>query len=70
MRERNRDPRSVELVVSPYLQNVTREDLTGYHEAGVSEVTFLCPPPENDAELVPILEKLARDWVEPAAKLG
>jgi len=70
LRERNRDPRSVELIASPYLQNVTREDLTGYHEAGVSEVTLLCPPPENDADLIPMLEKLARDWVEPAAKLG
>ncbi|MGH7839056.1 MAG: LLM class F420-dependent oxidoreductase [Candidatus Binataceae bacterium] len=70
LRERNRDPRAVELIVSPYLQQVTREDLTGYHEAGVSEVVMLCPPPENNAELPPLLEKLARDWVEPAAKLA
>ena len=63
--ERKRDLREVELIVSPYLQNVTREDLTGYREAGVSEVVMLCPPPENDAELTPILEKMARDWVEP-----
>ncbi len=70
LRERNRDPQSVELIVSPYLQKLTREDLTGYHEAGISEVVMLCPPPENDAELRPILEQLAREWVEPAAKLG
>jgi probable F420-dependent oxidoreductase len=70
LRERNRDPGSVELIVSPYLQQVTREDLAGYHEAGVSEVVMLCPPPENDAELPPLLEKIAREWVEPAAKLA
>jgi len=69
LRERKRDLRDVELIVSPYLQNVTREDLTGYREAGVSEVVMLCPPPENDAELTPLLEKIAREWVEPAAKL-
>ncbi|HLW69856.1 MAG TPA: LLM class F420-dependent oxidoreductase [Candidatus Binataceae bacterium] len=70
LRERNRDPHSVELIVSPYLQPVTREDLAGYHEAGVSEIVLLCPPPENDAELPPILEKLGREWVEPAARLA
>lgn len=70
MRERNRDPKSVELIVSPYTQKITREDLTGYREAGVSEVVMLCTPPENDADLPPILEQMARDWVEPAAKLG
>jgi probable F420-dependent oxidoreductase len=70
MRERKRDAAAVELIVSPYLQNITREDLTGYREAGVSEVTMLCPAPEADAELTPILEKMARDWVEPAAKLN
>jgi probable F420-dependent oxidoreductase len=68
--ERKRNLRDIELIVSPYLQNVTREDLNGYHEAGVKEVVMLCPPPENDAELPPILEKIARDWVEPAAKLA
>jgi probable F420-dependent oxidoreductase len=70
MRERKRDPQTVELIVSPYLQNVTREDLTGYLEAGVSEVVMLCTPPDDDAELPPLLEKLAREWVDPAAKLG
>jgi probable F420-dependent oxidoreductase len=69
LRERRRDPDDVELIVSPYFQDVTQDDLTGYREAGVSEVTLLCQPPENDAELTQLLEKMARDWVEPAAKL-
>jgi probable F420-dependent oxidoreductase len=68
--ERGRDPRGVELIVSPYLQDITREDLVGYREAGVSEVAMLCAPPEADAELTPLLEKLAHEWVEPAAKLA
>ena len=70
LRERNREAGGVELIASPYLQQITREDLAGYREAGISEVVLLCPPPENDAELRPILEQMARDWVEPAAKLG
>jgi probable F420-dependent oxidoreductase len=70
MRERNRDPKEVELIVSPYLQKITREDLNGYCEAGVSEVVMLCQPPENDAQLPPLLEQMARDWVEPAARLA
>ncbi|HZP45137.1 MAG TPA: LLM class F420-dependent oxidoreductase [Candidatus Binataceae bacterium] len=70
MRERNRNPSTVELIVSPYLQKITREDLTAYHEAGVSEVVMLCAPPENDRDLPPLLEQMARDWVEPAARLG
>jgi probable F420-dependent oxidoreductase len=70
VRERGRDVSSVELIASPYLQNITREDLVGYREAGISEVVMLCPPPEDDRELTPMLEAMARDWVEPAAKLG
>jgi probable F420-dependent oxidoreductase len=69
LRERNRDPHTVELIASPYLEQIKPQDLTGYHEAGISELVMICPPPENDAELVPILEKLAREWVEPAARL-
>lgn len=68
--ERKREAGEIELIASPYLQHITREDLAGYREAGISEVVLLCPPPENDAELKPILEQMARDWVEPAAKLG
>lgn len=70
LRERNRDPRSVELIVSPYLQTVTREDLSAYHELGIGELAMVFAPPENDAQLPSALEKIARDWVDPAAKLG
>jgi probable F420-dependent oxidoreductase len=68
--ERNRPAAGVELIVSPYIQNITREDLSAYHELGVSEVVMLCQPPENDVELTPLLEQFARDWVEPAARLS
>ena len=69
LRERNRDPQSVEMIVSPYLQGVTREDLSAYNELGISELVMTFSPPENDAQLQGALEKFAREWVEPAAKL-
>jgi probable F420-dependent oxidoreductase len=68
--ERSRDPREIELIVSPYLQKVTPADLRGYHEAGVSEVVMLLDIPEDEAKLPAQLEQMAREWVEPAAKLG
>jgi probable F420-dependent oxidoreductase len=70
VRERSRDPREIELIVSPYLQKVTPADLRGYHEAGVSEVVMLLDIPEDEAKLPAQLEQMAREWVEPAAKLG
>jgi probable F420-dependent oxidoreductase len=70
LHERKREARGIELIASPYLQKITREDLAGYHEAGISELVLLCPPPENDAELPPILEQMAQDWVQPAARLN
>jgi len=69
-RERGRDPREIELIVSPYLQKVTPADLRSYRESGVSEVTMLLDIPEDDAKLPAQLEQMAREWVEPAAKLA
>ncbi len=60
----------VELAVSPYAKPITRDDLKRYRDAGADElvlVEFRAPSTEGD--MVKRLEQMARDWVEPAAKL-
>ena len=69
-RERGRDPREIELIVSPYLQKVVPADLKAYREAGVSEIVMLLQIPDDDSRLPGQLEAMAREWLEPAAKLG
>jgi len=70
MRERGRALNQVELIVSPYLKSVAPSDLRGYREAGVSEVVMLLNIPDDESKLPAQLEQMAREWVEPALKLG
>ena len=60
----------VTLAVSPYTEKITPDDLQRYRDAGADEVALLWRGrPRNEAEIVAGLEELARDFVEPAAKL-
>jgi alkanesulfonate monooxygenase SsuD/methylene tetrahydromethanopterin reductase-like flavin-dependent oxidoreductase (luciferase family) len=70
MRERGRATSEVELIVSPYLKGVAPADLRGYREIGISEIVMLLNIPEDESKLPAQLEQMAREWVEPAAKLG
>ena len=70
MRERGRALSEVEIIISPYLQKIAPAALAGYHAAGVSEIVQLLQIPDDEAKLPAVLEQMARDWVEPAAKLG
>jgi probable F420-dependent oxidoreductase len=70
MRERGRALSEVEIIISPYTKKVTPDGLKGYQAAGVSEVTQLLSIPDDEAKLPAVLEQMAREWVEPAAKLG
>ncbi len=70
MRERGRALGEVELIVSPYLQKVAPAGLDAYRAAGISEVALLLPIPSDESKLPGVIEQIARDWVEPAAKLG
>ncbi|HXZ87609.1 MAG TPA: LLM class F420-dependent oxidoreductase [Candidatus Binataceae bacterium] len=70
MRERGRALNQVELIFSPYLKSVAPSDLRGYREAGVSEVVMLLNIPDDESKLPAQLEQMAREWVEPALKLG
>src|SRR5579863_4281944 len=47
-RERGRDPREIELIVSPYLQTVTPASLADYRAAGVNEIVMLLQIPDDD----------------------
>ncbi len=60
----------VELAVSPYTKKVTSDDLKRYRDAGVDEVVLVnLRPPREEAETIRDIEAIARDWVEPAARL-
>lgn len=60
----------IELAVSPYTKPITQDDLKRYRDAGVEEVVLIkLRPPRAEDEMVKDLEQIARDWVEPAAKL-
>jgi probable F420-dependent oxidoreductase len=70
LKERGRDVADVELIVSPYTQKLTRDDLTAYREAGVKEVVLLTQIPDAEKDIPRYIEQLAHDWVIPAAALG
>jgi probable F420-dependent oxidoreductase len=49
---------------------ITKDDLKRYHEAGVDELVLVNATELNtEREIVNRLEQVARDWVEPAAKI-
>ena len=60
----------VTLAVSPYTDPITPDDLKRYRDAGADEVALLMRGRRaSEAELIAGLEGLARDFVEPAARL-
>jgi probable F420-dependent oxidoreductase len=59
----------VEIAVSPTGKRITRDDLKRYRDAGVSEVVLTSLSPRAEDQVVKDLEGIAREWVEPAAKL-
>jgi probable F420-dependent oxidoreductase len=70
MRERSRDPREIEYIVSPYTKKITGDDMKRYRDGGVQEVVILSNPP-TDAERIPEwADRLARDWIAPARAAG
>jgi hypothetical protein len=58
------------MALSPYSKPITKDDLKRYRDAGVDELGLLeFNPPSNERDLIAKLEQMARDWVEPAAKV-
>ena len=69
LKENGRRLDQIELIVSPYEVEVTRDDLRRYHELGVNEIIPFVRMPTDESRIPAHLEHLARDWVEPAARL-
>jgi alkanesulfonate monooxygenase SsuD/methylene tetrahydromethanopterin reductase-like flavin-dependent oxidoreductase (luciferase family) len=60
----------VYLAASPYINPITTDDLKRYRDAGVEEVALvLSDRPGTERELIARLERMTREFVEPAAKL-
>ena len=59
----------VEIIVSPYTKKITSDDLKKYAAAGVDELVIIANPPEDEAQIARWVERIAHDWIEPAAKV-
>ena len=68
--KQGRDRKDIEIIISPYANEITLDDLRAYHELGVSEFVPFVRLPGDDAKIPEALEQVAREWVEPAAKLA
>ena len=69
LRAHGRRRSDVHLAVSPYTNPIKTDDLKRYHDAGVEEIALLSGRPGTEREMVARLEQMAREFVEPAAKL-
>ncbi|MGE5270786.1 MAG: LLM class F420-dependent oxidoreductase, partial [Thiohalocapsa sp.] len=70
LREGGRKRSDVTLAVSPYADPITPDDLKRYRDAGAEEVALLLRGrAASGADIVAGMERLAKDFVEPAAKL-
>jgi alkanesulfonate monooxygenase SsuD/methylene tetrahydromethanopterin reductase-like flavin-dependent oxidoreductase (luciferase family) len=70
LKEHGRSRSDLELAASPYMKPITPDDLKRYRDAGLDEIALvLFDAPATEREMVTQLEKMAREYVEPAAKL-
>ncbi len=66
--EQGRDRKEIEIIISPYENQITLDDLRAYHELGVNEFVPFVRLPGDDSKIPEALEQVAREWVEPASK--
>jgi probable F420-dependent oxidoreductase len=69
LRANGRSRSAVCLAVSPYTNPIKTDDLKRYRDAGVEEIALLSGRLGAEREMVAGLKQMARDFVEPAAKL-
>ena len=69
LKANGRDAREVEIIACPYTKKITPDDLKKYGAAGVDELVILASPPDDESQISGWIERLARDWVEPASKI-
>jgi len=61
---------AMSLTASPYMHPVTTDDLKRYRDAGLEEVGLLnFDIPNTERDLTEKIERMAREFVKPAAKL-
>jgi probable F420-dependent oxidoreductase len=60
----------VELAVSPYTKPMKTDDLARYRDAGAEEVVLVVvSAPQSEREMVKRMEQMAREFVEPGARI-
>ena len=69
LRVNGRRRSDVRLAVSPYTNPIRADDLKRYRDAGVEEIALLSGWPGTEQKMVARLERMAREFVEPAATL-
>jgi hypothetical protein len=70
LRTNGRKRSEVRLAVSPYTNPIKTDDLKRYRDGGVEEIALVgSGRATTEPEVVARLEQMAREFVEPAAKL-
>jgi probable F420-dependent oxidoreductase len=67
--DKGRKRSEVHLAVSPYAKPIKSDDLKRYHDAGADEVVVLTFGLTTARDLIAEMERMAKEFVEPAAKL-
>jgi probable F420-dependent oxidoreductase len=62
LRENGRTREAIEIIVSPYQQEVTPDRIRRYRDLGVSEIIPFVRMPADEARIPAHLEQLARAW--------
>jgi len=70
LKANGRNASDVEIIVSPYTKKIVPDDLKKYAAAGVNELVIISSPPEDETQIGVWIEKIAREWVEPAERIG
>lgn len=70
LRENGRKLSDIEIATGPAGKSVTSDSLKQYRDAGVQELVLTRRgAPRSDKEMIADLEKIAREWIEPASRL-
>jgi probable F420-dependent oxidoreductase len=70
LKAKGRDPSEVEIIACPYTKKINPDDLKKYDAAGVDELVILSSPPEDESQIGGWIERIAREWVEPAGRMS
>jgi probable F420-dependent oxidoreductase len=69
LRDNGRDPKEIEISISPYTKRITPDDLKRYRDAGVNEIVIVTTPPQDEAQVIAWVERLSEKWIGPASRL-